>query len=459
MIAIKNREKRINDFLTNPARVIVLSFALLILLGTFLLMLPIASRRGDSLPFLDALFTATSATCVTGLIVRDTFTYFSMFGQVIILFLIQLGGLGLVTFATFFNIAIRKKIGLKSMYIAQESVNSDSMSNIGHLMKIIFTITFAFEFAGAVVLAAVFVPKYGALGIFISIFLAVSAYCNAGFDVLGMEGAYAGLSNYFDNPVVLITIMALIICGGLGFIVWQDLYHWRRGRRLTLHTKIVVIATAVLILLGTIVLGICEWNNPKTLGEMTPFQKILNSFFMSVSARTAGFNTVPLDKMFGISKLFTIMLMFIGAAPGSTGGGIKITTAFVLIMTVVCVMSGKNDTIIDNRKVDKSVVYKALAVFSIATLAVMIATATIFFTSHSGGRAFSEIDAIFESVSAFGTVGLTCGVTGVANAASRLVLILTMFIGRVGPVSLALSLAMRPQKKNTVMPEARIMVG
>ena len=451
--------KLLGQLFSNPTRVIVSSFALLILAGSLLLMLPISTRNGSGAPFQIALFTATSATCVTGLAVVDTFSYFSFFGQIVILFLIQMGGLGLVTFATFFNIAIRKRVGLKSLYLAQESVSSDSMSDIGKLMKMIIVITFATEFAGALVLMTVFVPQYQGMGVYISVFLAISSYCNAGFDVLGFQGPFSSLTNYQSSPLVLITIMALIICGGLGFIVWQDLYYFRQRRRLTLHTKIVLGTTGVLILAGAILMAVFEWNNSRTLGDMSAADKILNSFFMSVSARTAGFNTVPLEHLRGISKLFTVVLMFIGAAPGSTGGGIKVTTAYVLLMTVVCVIRGKDDTVIDQRKVDKSVVYKAMAVVFIAVLAVCVGSGIIFFTTHTNGISFSEIDAVFETVSAFSTAGLTCGISGAANRASRMALILIMFLGRVGPVSLALSLAMQPQNKSTVMPEAKIMVG
>ena len=455
----KARSKFLSRFFSNPARVIACSFALLVLLGTLLLMLPLSARSGQPTSFMDALFTATSATCVTGLVVVDTFGHFTIFGQLVILFLIQLGGLGLVTFATFFNIAIRKKIGLKSMVLARESVNSDSMSDVGRLLKMIVVITLVFEFTGALILATVFVPQFGASGIFISIFLAVSAYCNAGFDILGFQGPFSSLTHYADNPVVLITIMGLIICGGLGFIVWQDIYHIRRHRKLSLHTRIVLAATGSLILVGALAMGAAEWNNPGTLGPMSVPEKILNSFFMSVTARTAGFNSIPYENAFGVTKLLNVALMFIGAAPGSTGGGIKVTTAYVLLMTVVCVMRGKDDTLIGRHKVDKSVVYKALAVTSLALLAVFASAATIFFTSHTDGMTFSEIDALFESVSAFGTVGLSCGVTGSANTLSLVALTLTMFLGRVGPVGLALSLAMRPQNKNTILPEAKIMVG
>lgn len=422
-------------------------------------MLPICAKSGLPTDFITALFTATSATCVTGLVVVDTFTYFSIFGQVVMLILIQLGGLGLVTFATFFAITIRKKIGLKSLYVAQESLSSDNMSDMGHLMKLIFIVTISFEFIGALILSTVFIPQYGAAGIFISIFTAISAYCNAGFDIMGFQGQYSSLTNYYDNPVVLITIIALIVCGGLGFIVWQEIFHIRKRRKLSVHSRIVLISTAILIILGAVLFSLSEWNNTKTIGDMPVYQKIMNSIFQSITTRTAGFNTVPIENMFGVTKLIMVMLMFIGAAPGGTGGGIKITTFYVLFMTVVCVIKGKDETVIGKHKVDKSVIYKAMAVCSIGLLVICISASTIFFTSHSGGVSFSEIDALFESVSAFGTVGLSSGVTGLANGASRIILILTMFIGRVGPVSLALSLAARVQNKNTVLPEAKIMVG
>lgn len=459
LLSAKHKSRFVTGFLSNPARVIVTSFAVLILVGALFLMLPFCSRTGIGLDFLSALFTATSATCVTGLIVVDTYTQFSVVGQLVILALIQMGGLGLVAFATFFNLAIRKKIGLKSLYVAQESINSDNMYNMGYLIKLIFVMTFAIEFVGACVLSSVFVPQFGVQGIFISIFIAVSSYCNAGFDILGFQGEFSSVIHYQDNPVVLITIMLLIICGGLGFIVWQDIGHMRKSKRLMLHTKIVLLGTALLIVLGAVLVMAFEWRNPNTLGPMTAGEKVLNSFFQSVTARTAGYNSFDNNSMFGVTKLLTVILMFIGAAPGGTGGGIKVTTFYVLVMTVVCVMRGKNETIIDKRKVDQSVIYKAMAVTAVAFLVVLASTATIFFTSHTGGVNFSEIDALFESVSAFGTVGLTTGVTGVANTASRLVLILTMFIGRVGPVSLALSLALRPRDKSTIMPEAKIMVG
>lgn len=453
----KNKGSFIRRFSANPARVIVSSFALLIFVGTLLLMLPISSASGRFTSLLDALFTATSATCVTGLTVQNTGVYFSGFGQGVILALIQCGGLGLITFATFFNLAIRKKAGFKSIQVARESVSSDATTDIRRLMSMILIITLLFELTGACVLMIAFVPEYGVQGIFHSLFLAVSSYCNAGFDLLGGVGAQSSLCPLYDNPLVLITISVLIISGGLGFIVWQDIYHVKVRKRLTLHTKVVLIGTAGLLVLGTVFIALLEWGNPGTLGSMNPDEKVLNSFFLSVSSRTAGFNTFPLENMTGLTKLTVIALMFIGAAPGSTGGGIKVTTMFVLIATVVCVLTGKNDTVINHRKVDKGVVYKSLAITVAALVAVMICTGVVIFTVNP--EAFSEINALFESVSAFGTVGLTIGVTEYASAFGRIALILAMFLGRVGPMSLALSLAMRPIQKSTVLPEGKIMVG
>lgn len=453
----------LQSFFKNPARVIVVSFAVIIFVGTLLLMLPISARSGLPTSFLDAFFTATSATCVTGLVVVDTYQHFTVFGQVVVLFLIQMGGLGLVTITTFFNLAIRKRLRLKTMQLAQESVSSDSMNEVSSLIRMIIGFTFSMEFCGTLALSTVFVPKYGAEGIFISLFLAVSAYCNAGFDILGREGEFVNLVNYYDNPVVLITIMCLIVFGGLGFIVWHDLYAYHRTKRIMLHTKIVLVATAVLIVFGGLIIMMLEWSNPNTLGPMTVPQKLLNSMFLSVSCRTAGFNSFDLASMGSMTKLICVIWMFIGAAPGSTGGGIKVTTFVVLLMTVWCTLTGKEDTLIWERRVDKEAVYKAMAVTFVALVAVFGATCFIGLTIHSGGATVSDIDALFESTSAFATVGLSIGVTGVANAASRVILAATMFLGRVGPVSLALSLSWNSvnirRQKHQIKPEGKVLIG
>ena len=452
-------EKKKKSIWDNPTRLIVVSFALLILAGTVLLILPISSKSGEFTGPIEALFTATSASCVTGLIVYDTYQYWSRFGQVVILLLIQLGGLGLVTLTTFFNIAIGKKLSFKRLQLAQESVSSPDTVDANHLVKMIMMLTFSFELAGALILCITYVPLFGGEGVFISLFLAISAYCNAGFDVLGHTTAFASLTEYNSNPMVILPIAFLIICGGLGFLVWQNLFTYRKTRRLLLHTKIVLIMTAVLVVFGTVAFLLFEWDNAKTIGEMGFGDKVLNSFFQSVTTRTAGYNSVDIEGTRGISKLLMIVLMFIGAAPGSTGGGIKVTTFMVLLMTIFCVTRGDEETTLRGRRISKAVVYKALAVTGIAGAAVVIASGIIFFFGADSGH-ISGINALFESVSAFGTVGLTAGVTGVSNNLARVVLILTMFIGRVGPVSLALSLAMRTVKnKHQVMPEGKILVG
>lgn len=450
-------ENSSNKLFHNPAMIIVSSFFILILVGTFLLMLPICSRSGRVTPFLNSLFTATSATCVTGLVVYDTYTYFSIFGQCVILTLIQLGGLGLVTLTSFFYLLIGKKMGLRTAHLAQESVSSDDHINTVHLIKMVVVMTFIFESVGALILLTQFVPRFGPYGVFMSIFFAISAYCNAGFDLLGMNGQFSSLISMQNNPVVTFTIMALIVCGGLGFIVWQDIYNYRRRKKLMLHSKIVLVTTIILILVGFIGFLTLEWDNPRTLGEMSIWSKMHHALFQSITTRTAGFNTFDLDGMTEISKLLSVVLMFIGAAPGSTGGGMKITTMVVLLMTVVSIIRGRTETIILRRKVDKSIVYKALAVASLAGLLVVLTTAVLLAT----GDANSGINALFETVSAFGTVGLSVGVTGSTGLISKGMLIITMFLGRVGPVAFALSISLRNGSKMTrqVVPEGKVWVG
>jgi len=453
-----NEKKRITLF-TSPTRVITISFAIVILIGTFLLMLPLSSKQGVWTPFINSLFTATSATCVTGLVVVDTYTHWSLFGQLIILTLIQIGGLGLVTFTSFFTVLIGKKIGLRGMQLAQESINADNIADINAVLKAVVMFAFAAELIGAMLLGFQFVPKYGMHGVYISIFLAISAFCNAGFDILGFEGQYVSLCNYNGSPIVIFTITLLIITGGLGFIVWNDLLQYHKTKRLQFHTKVVLAVTSLLIALGTIMFMALEWNNPKTLQSLPLPQKIAASYFQSVTTRTAGFNTIDIAGLNGETKLFSSILMFIGASSGSTGGGIKITTFAVILMTVICVIKGKDGTIIHNRRVPQHIVYKSLAIVAIAITAVGFTTGVIYWSMNKTGNVHG-IDAFFEAVSAFATVGLSVGVSGNADIPSKAALIATMFLGRVGPVSFALALAMRGQpNKNQIMPEGRIIVG
>ena len=442
----------------DPARVIALSFALVILTGTLLLALPISSREGVFTPLADCLFTATSATCVTGLVVYDTYTHWSPLGQGIILALIQVGGLGLVTLTTFFNIAIGKKLGLRGLHLAQESVASMG-DDIGRLIKIVITTSLAVESAGALLLAFPMVERYGMAGVPIAVFTSVSAFCNAGFDLFGRDAPFLSLCGFAGDPLVLGVVGLLIIVGGIGFIVIYDLLQYRRTRKLLLHTRIVVVATAALLLTGTAFTALCEWRNPATIGDWPALRKLGASLFHSVSCRTAGFNVFPLEGMRPVTKLLSSILMFFGAAPGSTGGGIKITTGAVIFMTVWCVARGGEDTVIFHRRVAKGAVYKSLAVTVLAILGISITAGCILATmGHT--LAVPGVDAVFESVSAFATVGLSVGVTGVANPLSRLLLIFLMYLGRLGPVSFFLSLAARATgNRKEILPEGKIQIG
>lgn len=443
-----------------PAKTIAFSFIIVILTGTILLMMPFSSKDGNFTDFIDALFTATSATCVTGLAVFDTFQKWSVFGQIVILLMIQIGGLGLVTFVTFFNFVIGKKLGLRRMQLASESVSGDGFQNSGKLIKNIIKISLFTELIGALVLMTVFIPKYGFRGIFKSIFISVSAFCNAGFDIMGDKTAFASLTEFNDNPAVLITVMILIISGGLGFIVWHDLINYKKTKHLELHTKLVIMVTGALILFGTLMFLFFEWDNQRTIAAMPFGDKLLNSVFQSVTCRTAGFNAIDTAGLTPISKAIAISLMFIGAAPGSTGGGIKITTFIVLLMTVVSVLRNKDETLILKRKIEKSTVYKSLTIIMLSFSVVFIAT-VISYYSISKVTAVNGMDVLFEVVSAFATVGLSAGVTAILTVFSKIVFIFLMFLGRVGPISVVLFIIINStdKSKNQVVPEAKIMVG
>ena len=456
---MQNFDKKRSRLFAFPARTIMISFVLVILVGSVLLMLPFSSKSREFTGFLDALFTATSATCVTGLIVFDTFTHWSYFGQVVILSLIQVGGLGLVTLTSFISMAIGRKMGLRSMQLAQESVNSSGLETAGNMVRMVVKTSMAFELLGALLLCITFVPQYGLEGVWISVFLSVSAFCNAGFDILGRQTPYISLCNYNGNLMVTGVIMALIIAGGLGFYVWQELFAYFRTKKLSLHTRVVLIVTGILIGAGVLVFAVFEWNNPATMGGLSWYEKFTGALFQSVTLRTAGFNSVPTDSFRPITEILSGLIMLVGAAPGSTAGGIKVTTLAVLMMTIVSVARGRDDTIILKRRINKETVYKSLTIILIAIMAVATAAGVMVGTmgeSHSitGSQSF------FEACSAFATVGISCGVTGMANIPSKIVLILLMFLGRVGPVSFVLSFAAKPaSNKKEVIPEGRIMVG
>ncbi|TCL55791.1 TrkH family potassium uptake protein [Allofournierella massiliensis] len=440
----------------SPTRLIVSSFLVVIVTGALLLMLPFATRNG--ITPVQAFFTATSATCVTGLVVLDTYQGFTLFGQTVVICLIQIGGLSLVTLASFFTLALRRRVGFRSMKLASESIGTSNVAEARGLLLVVMKLAAFFEGLGFLLLLPVFVPEYGAEGIFISIFLSISAFCNAGFDILGRTQSYVSLMGYASDWYVQGIIMFLIVAGGLGFLVWHDLGQWRKTHHLSIHTKVVLFCTILLIVGGTVGFAFLEWNNPATLGGMTAGDKIVNSLFQSISARTAGFNTIDLASMSSITKCMLCVLMFIGAAPGGTGGGIKVTTFSVILVTVASVVTGREDAQIFRRRIDKKTVYQALSIAMLSLGVVIFVTLVVFFNC---GEVISPLDCLYEVVSAFGTVGCSVGVTGQMHPLALIITMITMFIGRVGPVSLAISLASqrREQGKFDILPEGKISVG
>lgn len=432
------------------------SFLLVIAVGTLLLTLPISSRMGR-LGVIDSMFTATSATCVTGLVVRDTWSQFSLFGQVVILMLIQVGGLGLVTLTSFFALAARRRMGFRDLRLLGESVSADGLSKATEVLKIVIKLAAAFEAVGIVLLLFAFVPQFGAEGVWVSVFTAISAFCNAGFDLFGRFGAYSSLVPYVNNYYVQAVIMFMIMAGGLGFMVWVELAEYRKKRRLSLHAKVVLQFSAIFWVGGAVLLALLEWSNPRTMGGLSVPGKIMAALFQSVSTRTAGMNTIDLAACSPISKLLMSVLQFIGAAPGSTGGGVKVTTFAVLILTIRSVAQGRDDCVIGGHHIESKTVYRALTIIVIGAVAAFGSAVVVYYNT---AETVSVIDCIFESCSAFGTVGLSVGVTGQLNTGAKLLYMACMFMGRVGPVSLAISLTAKPDdNKRKVLPVGHINVG
>ena len=441
---------------SSATQTICISFLLVIAVGTLLLTLPISSRTGR-LGVIDAMFTATSATCVTGLIVRDTWSQFSLFGQVIILMLIQVGGLGLVTLTSFFALAARRRMGFRDLRLLGESVSADGLSKATEVLKIVIKLAAAFEAVGIVLLLFAFVPQFGAEGVWVSVFTAISAFCNAGFDLFGRFGAYSSLVPYVNNYYVQAVVMFMIMAGGLGFMVWVELAEYRKKRRLSLHAKVVLQFSVIFWVGGAVLLALLEWSNPRTMGGLSVPGKIMAALFQSVSTRTAGMNTIDLAVCSPISKLLMSVLQFIGAAPGSTGGGVKVTTFAVLILTIRSVAQGRDDCVIGGHHIESKTVYRALTIIVIGAVAAFGSAVVVYYNT---AETVSVIDCIFESCSAFGTVGLSVGVTGQLNTGAKLLYMACMFMGRVGPVSLAISLTAKPDdNKRKVLPVGHINVG
>ncbi|MCH4888652.1 Trk family potassium uptake protein [Acidaminobacter sp. JC074] len=437
----------------NPAQILVLGFALIILVGGILLSTPFVTQTGESTGFLKALFTSTSAVCVTGLVVVDTGTHWNMAGQIIILILIQIGGLGIMTMATSVALIIGRKISLRSRLIMQEALNQFTIQGVVRLTKYIIITTFVIEGIGAFFLAMNFIPDYGVpKGIFFGIFHSISAFCNAGFDIIG---GGRSLTPYTENLSVNFIVMSLIILGGLGFTVIIDLIRSRSYKKLTLHSKIVVMMTVTLILVGFVLFFVMEFNNPDTMKDLSLKGKLTAAMFQSVTTRTAGFNTIDLAQMHDSSKLLTVLLMFIGGSPGSTAGGMKTTTVALVILLIISVVKGRDDVEFSRRRISRDNVNRALTVvgvgISLGFLVVFLLTMT------EKGADF--ITLLFEAISALGTVGLSLGYTSSLSALGQIIIIFTMFAGRVGALTIVFALAQSDNKALIRYPESKVSVG
>lgn len=439
-----------------PVRILALGFAIVIVIGAILLSLPIASQSGEITPFIDCIFTSTSAVCVTGLVVVDTGTYWTYFGKTVIMLLIEIGGLGFMSVATLVFLVLGKRITLKERLVMQEAMNVNSLQGLVKMVKYVLKFTICIQITGAVLFSTQFIPQFGiAKGVYYSVFHSVSAFCNAGFDLMGN---FNSVTAYANNSVIILTIAALIIIGGVGFYVWVEIYNCKGTKRLSLHSRIVIYSTIVLVVSGAILMYIFEMNNADTMQGMSIKGKFLSSVFASVSPRTAGFNSISLDKMTTAGKFLTIILMFIGGSPGSTAGGIKTTTAIVIFMTIVSVVRGREDTEIFQKRISKEVVYKAFAV-SLISLTIVISVTMILSITEQPNIPFEYF--LYEATSAFATVGLTLGLTTKLTFVGKVIILLTMYAGRVGPLTIILALAKNKKGKsgNVKYPEGKILIG
>lgn len=437
-------------------RIIALGYLLVIIAGTGLLMLPVATRPGNETDFLTALFTATSATCVTGLVVVDTYTHWSGFGHTIILLMIQVGGLGFMTMGVLFAMFLKKRITLRTRGLLQESMNGMQMGGIIRLVRMVLRGTFIIELTGAVLLAIRFIPVFGwGKGILYGVFHSISAFCNAGFDLMGeYSGQYSSFVEFHGDILVNVVIMALIVIGGIGFFVWKDIrenkHHMKKYR---LHTKMALFMTAILLVGGTVLFYLFENNN--LLAGMNVKDKILAAAFSSVTARTAGFNTIDTGGLTHASKLLTMVLMFLGGSPGSTAGGIKTVTTLVLIAYVWSNLRASKGVNVFNRRLDDDVIRKASNVVVISLLMAVSASILICYLQPD----LVVEDILFEVYSAIGTVGMSTGVTRDLNLVSRIIIILLMYCGRIGSMSFALSFTERKKVAPVQLPTEKIMIG
>ena len=441
-------------------QIILLSFLFVILLGSILLALPISSANGNAVPYIDALFTATTSTCVTGLVTLPTFSTWSVFGQVVILILIQVGGLGVITIMSGLMLLLNRNLGIGDRLLIQDAFNLNTMSGLVKFVKNVLFGTLIVEGTGAVLYMLVFIPEFGVRGIWISIFNSVSAFCNAGIDII----AENSLCNYATNPLINIVTSALIILGGLGYIVWWDVLRVFKSRspknrkifrHLTLHSKIAITVTAGLILVGAILIFVFEYANPLTIGELSWFDKVQVSLFQSVTTRTAGFASVPQENLTNASAAISIILMLIGGSPVGTAGGMKTVTIAVLVCSAYATIRNKNSAALFGRRISEDSVKKAVAV-AVAFFTICAASTVLLLAASNA----SAIDAVYETVSATATVGLSRNFTATLNTFGKLIIIATMYFGRVGPISLAVALGSKNESQNVISePTEDISVG
>lgn len=444
----------------STTQIIMLSFLVVILVGSLLLSLPVSSADGNGVPYLDALFTATTATCVTGLVTLPTVTTWSIFGQAVILVLIQVGGLGVITIMSALMILLHKRMGIGDRLLIQDAFNLNSLFGIVRFVKRVLLGTFLVEGAGALLYMVVFVPEFGFKGIWISVFTSISAFCNAGIDIIAPDS----LCGYATNPLINTVTSLLIILGGMGYIVWWDVMGLGKGtagckrrsfRNLSLHSKIAITTTLILIFGGGILIFLFEYHNPLTIGNLSLFDKIQVSLFQSVTTRTAGFATVPQQDLTNGSSILCLLLMFIGGSPVGTAGGVKTVTIAVLAVSAIATIQNKQDVSMFNRNISRQAVNKAVAV-TMMSFAIMFAS-TVLLSAVSDA---DMLDILFETVSATATVGLTRDLTPHLNAAGKMIVIGTMYLGRVGPISLALALNSGKKHQNIIRnPTEEISVG
>ena len=442
-----------SKFRLSPPRFIALGFLLVILLGAGLLCLPFASK-GEAVGFLDALFTATSATCVTGLVVRDTFTTWTGFGQGVILLLIQLGGLGLMTVITLFSYALGKHLGLYSRKVLMQSAGNMSLAGVGSLIRRIIPFSFVIEGTGALLLSFRFIPEFGwGKGIWYSVFHGISAFCNAGFDLMGAKQPFSSMMDYVADPLVSLTLCGLIIIGGLGFLVWRDLaqngLHWNKYQ---LHTKLVIVTNLILFLGGTVLFLLFEWN--ASMADMSFGEKLLASFFQAVTPRTAGFNTVDLNSLSESGHLLTNILMLIGGSPGSTAGGIKTTTVAVLFLSTLASARGRYRVNAFRYSIDRDTIRQACSIVVISLGLTFLSILLLCATEGAGGKAAS-----LEVCSAVATVGLSLGLTPSLSLAGKLLLILLMYAGRLGGLSFVLIFGEKKSEPPLDRPNGKLLIG